>query len=154
MLVVFFYALENFINFFQKTGWSKTPLNLHMVSKVIKAILFLPIGGADIFLLLDIYSLLSLQLIGNKKKSKTDIACGIKQKRIWFLTEKMAAPQKYVRSKILKPGFLEKVRDIRVVTLTSISHWTCSINAMIYCLAVCTNCLFINKKRMFYISQK
>ena len=32
MLVVF-YALENFINFFQKTGWSKTPLNLHMVSK-------------------------------------------------------------------------------------------------------------------------
>ena len=33
MMVVFFYVLENFINFFQKTGWSKTPLNLHMVSK-------------------------------------------------------------------------------------------------------------------------
>jgi len=33
MLVVFFYALKNFFNFFQKIGWSKTPLNLHMVSK-------------------------------------------------------------------------------------------------------------------------
>ena len=32
MLVVF-YALDNFINFFQKTGWPKPPLNLHMVSK-------------------------------------------------------------------------------------------------------------------------
>ena len=33
MLVVFFYALENFFNFFQKIGWSKPPPNLHMVSK-------------------------------------------------------------------------------------------------------------------------
>ena len=32
MLVVF-YALENFINFFSKNRVVKTPLNLHMVSK-------------------------------------------------------------------------------------------------------------------------